>query len=125
MGGSARRSDEPDRAVGFLSRNIEAPQRIFADPTRMPASIFSNLWRHGFPDRFAPERLRSNLFSGVMAGHGPSKTGVNALVSRPSTPCWLKRRKEDVDARDERGHDGGERVRLHRNVPRIAEREPG
>jgi hypothetical protein len=39
-----------------------------------------------------------------MAGHSPSKTGVNALMSRPST-SWLGRAKKDVDARDKRGHD--------------------
>jgi hypothetical protein len=38
-----------------------------------------------------------------MAGHSPSKTGVNALVSRPST-AWSNG-QEDVDARDKRGHD--------------------
>ena len=42
----------------------------------------------------------------------PSKTGVNALMSRPSTPCSLKLSKKDVDARDKRGHDGGP----HRNA---------
>jgi hypothetical protein len=26
-------------------------------------------------------------------------------LSRPSTPCLLNGRKQDVDARDERGHD--------------------
>ena len=40
----------------------------------------------------------------VMAGHSPSKTGVNALVSRPSTSS-IAESKQDVDARDKRGHD--------------------
>ena len=44
-----------------------------------------------------------------MAGHSPSKTGVNALVSRPSTACLPRYLKKDVDARDKRGHDDGER----------------
>jgi hypothetical protein len=30
-------------------------------------------------------------------------------LSRPSTPCLLICRKKDVDARDKRGHDAGER----------------
>jgi hypothetical protein len=47
----------------------------------------------------------------VMAGHSPSKTGVNALLSRPSTPYLLVRK--DVDARDKRGHDGGEALLDH------------
>jgi hypothetical protein len=29
-------------------------------------------------------------------------------LSRPSTPCVLDCWKKDVDARDKRGHDGGE-----------------
>ena len=29
-------------------------------------------------------------------------------MSRPSMPCFLGCRKKDVDARDKRGHDGGE-----------------
>jgi hypothetical protein len=59
------------------------------------------------------------IFSGVMAGHSPSKTGVNALMSRPSTPCLLKRRKKGVDARDERGHDGGGLIQSYRNAPQF------
>jgi hypothetical protein len=39
-----------------------------------------------------------------MAGHSPSKTGVNALMSRPSTTFLPK--KQDVDARHKAGHDG-------------------
>jgi hypothetical protein len=35
-----------------------------------------------------------------------------AGLSRPSTPFLLKTRKKDVDARDERGHDGGEVIDL-------------
>jgi hypothetical protein len=31
-----------------------------------------------------------------MAGYSLSKAGVNALVSRPSTPCSLGRGKKDV-----------------------------
>ena len=37
-------------------------------------------------------------------------------LSRASTPCLLSRRKEDVDARDKRGHDGGEVKRSLRNA---------
>jgi hypothetical protein len=29
---------------------------------------------------------------------------------------WLKARKKDVDARDKRGHDGGEVIRSHRDL---------
>src|SRR5258708_37699432 len=36
-------------------------------------------------------------------------------LSPPSTPCLLTLSKKDVDARDKRGHDGGEGVRSHRN----------
>jgi hypothetical protein len=39
-----------------------------------------------------------------MAGHSPSKTGVNALLSRPSTPFFIEN-FQVVDARDKRGHD--------------------
>src|SRR6266853_2634040 len=34
--------------------------------------------------------------------------------SRPSTSCLLRLNKKDVDARDKRGHDGGEMTRSHR-----------
>jgi hypothetical protein len=44
-------------------------------------------------------------FSGVMAGLVPA-----------IQPCWLTPGKKNVDARDKRGHDGGEVVRFHRNV---------
>src|SRR5258708_21989859 len=37
-------------------------------------------------------------------------------LSRPSTSFWLKARKKDLDARDKRGHDGGEVIRSHRNA---------
>src|SRR5258708_33817930 len=37
-------------------------------------------------------------------------------LSRPSTSFWLRARKKDVDARDERGHDEGEAIRSHRNA---------
>jgi hypothetical protein len=44
----------------------------------------------------------------VMAGHSPSKTGVNALLFRPSTSFLLLWRK-DVNARHKAcaGHDEG------------------
>jgi hypothetical protein len=42
-----------------------------------------------------------------MAGHSASKTRVNALMSRPSTSL-NKPTKQDVDARDKRGHDEGD-----------------
>jgi hypothetical protein len=37
-------------------------------------------------------------------------------LSRPSMPLSLKGRKKDMDARDKRGHDGGEVIRSHRNA---------
>jgi hypothetical protein len=40
----------------------------------------------------------------VMAGPSPSKTGVNAVMSLPSTSLILLKKK-DVEARDKRGHD--------------------
>jgi hypothetical protein len=40
-----------------------------------------------------------------MAGHSPSKTGVNALMSRPPTPLFYS---QDVDARNKPGQDDGE-----------------
>src|SRR5712672_95708 len=36
---------------------------------------------------------------------------LRSPVSRPSTSCLSYRRKEDVDARDKRGHDGGGAIR--------------
>jgi hypothetical protein len=39
----------------------------------------------------------------VMPGHSPSRTGVNALMARHATSYTL--RKQDVDGRDEPGHD--------------------
>jgi DNA-binding MarR family transcriptional regulator/GNAT superfamily N-acetyltransferase len=39
-----------------------------------------------------------------MAGHSPSKTGVNALLSRPSTSL-IRFKFQDVDARHRAGHD--------------------
>jgi hypothetical protein len=44
-------------------------------------------------------------FSGVMAGLVPA---IHALLADT--------RQENVDARDKRGHDGGEVLRFHRNV---------
>jgi hypothetical protein len=43
--------------------------------------------------------------NGVMAGHSPSKTGVNALLF-PAIHVLILGDKEDVDARDKRRHDG-------------------
>jgi len=57
-----------------------------------------------------------NHFPESWPGSSPSKTGVNALMSRPSTPCSLKLSTKDLDARDKRGHDGGGVIRPHRNV---------
>jgi hypothetical protein len=48
----------------------------------------------------------------VMAGHSALKTRVNALMSRPSTSLILHG-LQDVDARDKRGHDGGEAVQTN------------
>jgi hypothetical protein len=43
-------------------------------------------------------------------GSSPSKTGVNALMSRPSTFRFPKCREEGVDGRDKPGHDDVERL---------------
>jgi len=58
-------------------------------------------------DAFHLERVPVMLshFSGVMAGLVPA---IHALLADT--------RQENVDARDKRGHDGGEVVRFHRNV---------
>jgi len=40
-----------------------------------------------------------------MAGHSPSKTGVNALVPGHPRLTVRPRSKEDVDARHKAGHD--------------------
>ena len=40
----------------------------------------------------------------VMAGHSPSKTGVNALTSRPSR-SWIALCPPKRDARHKAGHD--------------------
>jgi hypothetical protein len=45
-------------------------------------------------------------FSGVMVGLVPA---IHALLAELG--------KKDVDARDKRGHDGGEVIRSHRNPP--------
>jgi hypothetical protein len=42
----------------------------------------------------------------VMAGHGPSKTGVNALMPGHPRLASTDFRKKDVDARNKSGHDG-------------------
>jgi predicted small integral membrane protein len=52
-----------------------------------------------------------------MAGHSPSKTGVNALLSRPSTSCFTRRK--DVDARHKAGHDGGEVDANEQSMPEM------
>ena len=47
----------------------------------------------------------------VMPGLSPSKTGVNALMSRASTSFFRSSRdKHGVDGRDKPGHDGGKRI---------------
>jgi hypothetical protein len=40
-----------------------------------------------------------------MAGHSRSKNGVASLAYVPAIHAFLPERREDVDARDERGHD--------------------
>jgi hypothetical protein len=41
--------------------------------------------------------LTQNLKSiSVMAGHSPSKTGVDALMFRPSTPCFAVSSKKEI-----------------------------
>ncbi len=57
-------------------------------------------------------------------GSSPSKTGVNALMSRPSTPCLLTPAKEDVDGRDKRGHDDAEMSRPTKPASRPVRRLP-
>jgi hypothetical protein len=43
----------------------------------------------------------------VMAGVGPSKTGVNALMpGHPRLTSFDRFQKKDVDARNKSGHDG-------------------
>jgi len=41
-----------------------------------------------------------------MAGHSRSKNGVASLAYVPAIHAFPTRRKQDVDARDKRGHDG-------------------
>jgi hypothetical protein len=45
-----------------------------------------------------------------MAGHSPSKTGVNALC--PAIHVLLAALKKDVDARNKCGHDGFNKLRV-------------
>src|ERR1044071_2720126 len=59
--------------------------------------------RRRFPSTTAKVVAREQHYP-VMAGRSPSKTGVNALLSRPSTSCFLGM-IEDVDARHKAGHD--------------------
>jgi hypothetical protein len=47
----------------------------------------------------------SNHFSAVMAGLVPA---IHVFLAED--------RRKDVDARDKRGHDGGEVIRSHRNA---------
>jgi hypothetical protein len=55
-----------------------------------------------------------------MAGHSPSKTGVNALMSRPSTPFFsLPPRHQDVDARHKAGHDNLWYCRFAKDMSRV------
>jgi hypothetical protein len=48
--------------------------------------------------------LVTKSLSVVMPGHSASKTRVNALMCRASTSFFISS-KQDVDARDKRGHD--------------------
>jgi hypothetical protein len=50
-----------------------------------------------------------------MAGHSASKTRENALMSWPST-SWMLHRFQDADARDKRGHDESEVLRVATSV---------
>jgi hypothetical protein len=57
----------------------------------------------------------SNHFSGVMAG----LVAAIHIFPHPTLPRERGRvgwGKKDVDARDKRGHDGGEVIRSHRNT---------
>jgi hypothetical protein len=68
----------------------------------MPVTGFSNAENPDGPGGVYIEATNVGVIvSFVMAGHSPSKTGVNALMSRPSTFC----RKKNVDARHKAGHD--------------------
>src|SRR5258706_299305 len=49
-----------------------------------------------------------------MAGHSRPKDGVASLAYVPAIHVFLVRlRKQDVDARDKRGHDGGVCCKFH------------
>src|SRR6266852_4055210 len=60
--------------------------------------------------------VRDQSHSSSWPGSSPSKTGVNALMSRPSTPTMPRK---DVDRRDEHGHDDMEKSRAH--APTLSE----
>jgi tripartite-type tricarboxylate transporter receptor subunit TctC len=56
--------------------------------------------------------MRSRSIDSSCPRTSPSKTGVNALMSRASTSCFPKNRnKQDVAGRDKSGHDVGDRSR--------------
>jgi hypothetical protein len=48
------------------------------------------------------------MLSHFLRSHGRACPAIHALL--------LKLSKKDVDARDKRGHDGGEAIRSHRNA---------
>jgi hypothetical protein len=57
------------------------------------------------------DRAKDYPLSPVMTKEGVADTYPQPSwpgLSRPSTPCLFRNRKEDVDARHKAGHDGGE-----------------
>src|SRR5260370_13938685 len=64
--------------------------------------------------RLAVMQINENLDMGYPARSWQSESWPG--LSWPSTSCLAACRKEGVDARDKRGHDGGEMIGSHRNA---------
>src|SRR6185503_19017394 len=88
IGAAEERIGGLDRAAILLDQVIGLACTAGADALDSFRRIFSehDVSGHGRPPVFRKREVIIQLPSSVvMAGHSPSKTGVNALMSRPST----------------------------------------
>ncbi len=86
----------------------DAPPEIFLLGTGYPLGAIAKMIFRGV-SQLESRSARNNKAVAetrryVMTGHGPSKTGVNTLLIRPSTP-YLGGVSKGVDARHKAGHD--------------------
>ena len=117
VGSSAR--FYPELAVRPIVDCATAGKPIAAYLVPEAPQAHAMLSRAGVPNFHTPEACADAIAAALRRrvpvplsswpGIARRKTRVNALISRPST-SYLSARKQDVDARDKRGHDDGDLI---------------